>query len=450
MRGARRADRGAPDAGDTAARRPAPPADGGGGCPAADRGGGARGLAVAGAGRTRALGPFGRRADGARARRTRQHRRGLPPRPPGARRGAARSRAAAAVARPHAPTGRHDRARRRGGRDRSVPRPPPDVGRARPHAASRAAAPRPDPDAPVQGRIPDARRGQRATAEAVSPRPRGDGAAGHGPGQRRPAAGTVRHRGVARRLLDRPARGHEPGVQGVRGSGRLPEPGVLAGALRRRRPHAVLAGRHAAVPRQDRPARSRDLDLGNLPCRPCRLPRRRRELVRSRGLRGLRRRASADDPPLVPGGGARPVRRHPHREQLQRQRTGGRRQLRWAGALRHSGHGRQREGMVLDGRRRPADAAGRELGRTRNTPSRTTTRVIPSSAGPAPDCASRRTTRRCLPRWKDRFASMPWSATAARSGPWTTPSTPWCGGSTPTTICRSTRSWKRPKPPNAG
>ena len=121
---------------------------------------------------------------------------------------------------------------------------------------------------------------------------------------------------------------------------------------------------------------------GTYPCRPGRLPGRRRELVRGRGLRGLRRRASADDPPLVPGGGARPLRRHPHREQLQRHGTGGRRQFRRAGALRHSGHGRQREGMVLDGRRRPADAAGRQLGRARNMPSRTTTRGRPFERGP--------------------------------------------------------------------
>ena len=102
------------------------------------------------------------------------------------------------------------------------------VGRARPDTAHHAAAARADPHAPVQGGYETRLSGERAAANPASSGCRGDGPSGHGPRQRRPAARAPRRRRTARRLLDRSARSHEPAVQGVRRSRRVPDAGLLA------------------------------------------------------------------------------------------------------------------------------------------------------------------------------------------------------------------------------
>ncbi len=182
---------------------------------------------------------------------------------------------------------------------------------------------------------------------------------------RRPAAGTARHRGDARRLLDRPARGHQPGVQGVRRSGRLPA-ARRCGGSRSSTPAARCPGSEAmaAVPRQDRPARTRDVD-------------RRERYPAGRADYPVDGVSWYEAAAYAAFAGARlPTMHHWYRaaalgrfadilavSNFERPGTGGRRQLRRAGALRHSGHGRQREGVVLDGRRRPARRCWAALGR---------------------------------------------------------------------------------------
>ena len=104
------------------------------------------------------------------------------------------------------------------------------------------------------------------------------------------------YQGCARaRLLHRPARSHERGVQGVCRRGRLRETGVLDGAVRARGSDARLDRGHGPLPRRHRTPGAVDLAGRHLPGRPGGLAGGGGELVRSRGVRGIPREALADD-----------------------------------------------------------------------------------------------------------------------------------------------------------
>ena len=117
--------------------------------------------------------------------------------------------------------------------------------------------------------------------------------------------------------------------------GRLPAARVVARAVRGRRSYRPVDRGHDAVSRSDGPARTGDVGGRSISGRTRNVPGRRRELVRSGGVRGLRRPEPADDAPLVSGGGAGPVRRHRGGQQLRRPRTSARRPPWRAGAVRH-------------------------------------------------------------------------------------------------------------------
>ena len=115
-------------------------------------------------------------------------------------------------------------------------------------------------------------------------------------GMRLTLTGFDYYQGRARaRLLHRPARSHERGVQGVCRRGRLRETGVLDGAVRARGSDARLDRGHGPLPRRHRTPGAVDLAGRHLPGRPGGLAGGGGELVRSRGVRGIPREASADD-----------------------------------------------------------------------------------------------------------------------------------------------------------
>ena len=104
------------------------------------------------------------------------------------------------------------------------------------------------------------------------------------------------------RLLARPLRGDEPRVPGVREARRLPRRELWKQPFVRHGTRSVLRRGDGAVPRPDRPARALDLGARQLPRGPRRLSGLRSELVRGRGLRGVRRQEPSHPSPLVPGG----------------------------------------------------------------------------------------------------------------------------------------------------
>ena len=83
---------------------------------------------------------------------------------------------------------------------------------------------------------------------------------GHGARRRRPRSRAVWPGRRARRLLDRSIRGHQPAVQGVRRSRRVPPARLLAGAVRRRPADPCLGRGHRAISRRHRTAGSRDVE----------------------------------------------------------------------------------------------------------------------------------------------------------------------------------------------
>ena len=121
-------------------------------------------------------------------------------------------------------------------------------------------------------------------------------------------------------VLHRRLRGHESRLQAVRRRRRLrnaeywTEPFVKDGRTRR---FGRGDGRELARP--DRPARAVDLGAGHLPARAGRFSGARRELVQSRGLRGVRGQEAADRAPLAAGRERRQrLLGHPRAQQLQR------------------------------------------------------------------------------------------------------------------------------------
>ena len=153
---------------------------------------------------------------------------------------------------------------------------------------------------PARSRSPAPRRAMRFRLDPVGDRPTGMVRVAGG---RDPSALRVTRR--RRRLLDRSLRSHQPPVQGVRGSRRLPAPRVLAGAVRRRRSDRCRGRKRwrdfATAPAARARRRGRRV---RYPDGQAEFPGRRCELVRSDGIRGVRRQEPADDVSLVSRGGA--------------------------------------------------------------------------------------------------------------------------------------------------
>ena len=153
----------------------------------------------------------------------------------------------------------------------------------------------------------------------------------------------------------------------------------------------------AGVPGFDRPARSLDLGRRRVPERPRRRPGERRELVRGRGVRGVRGQAPADDLSLAAGCQPRLVLGGAGGQQLRRRRPGTGRFVPRHRPVRHARHGGQREGVVLERgvgeavhARRCVESAGLDVHRTSTRARPGTGRGRTASAA----CATRRPTRR--------------------------------------------------------
>ena len=214
----------------------------------------------------------------------------------------------------------------------------------------RSAAAWRDPDASVEGGIPADRSGQRAAADrAYRLDPVGRRSTGHGAGGRRPGSGPLRHAATSA----------TSGSIASRSRTASSRPSWIGGGYQRREywrePFVdndrtlTWAEAMRTLSRPHRPPRPGDVDGGHLSRGTSGLSRRGRELVRGGGLRGVRRKEPADDVSLVSRGRPGALRGHPDRQQLQRHGSGASRQLSRPRHVRHLRHGRERQGMVLDG-----------------------------------------------------------------------------------------------------
>ena len=181
--------------------------------------------------------------------------------------------------------------------------------------------PRGTADQDFKGQVFDVRRSDQRGAHGHRARSGGVRAGRHDSS----AEGVHQHGGRHRKhpgLLDGSLRGQQPSVQNLRGRWRVYLARLLEGTVRRKRPHAVVGGRHAAVPRQEWPSGPGDLGAGVVPSRTGGLPGGRRQLVRGRRVRGVRRQGVTDRVSVAPRGRffrpERGVRPHPAIQQLRR------------------------------------------------------------------------------------------------------------------------------------